>query len=224
MTDGLRLVTIADVSVLPLVFTSGWASGINAYAVVLLLGVFGATGLTDEVPEALQRTDVLIVAGVLFLCEAVADKIPYVDNVWDSVHTVIRPVAGAVVAALLAGESGSLPELAAGAIGGSTALMSHLVKAGTRMAVNTSPEPFSNIALSTGEDLAVAGVITFAIFHPVAAAVIAAVLLALGVWLLVFLASRIRRFLRRRAQRREERRLAAAGGGPPADRSVGGGR
>ncbi|GHI24323.1 hypothetical protein Shyd_56940 [Streptomyces hydrogenans] len=81
---------------------------------VLLLGLFGATGLTDEVPEALQRTDVLIVAGVLFLCEAVADKIPYVDNLWDSVHTVIRPVAGAVVAALLAGESGSLPELAAG--------------------------------------------------------------------------------------------------------------
>lgn len=126
-------------SVLPLVFTSGWASGINAYAVVLLLGIFGATGVTDEVPASLQRTDVLIVAGVLFLCEAVADKIPYVDSVWDAAHTVIRPLAGAVVAALLAGESGSLPELAAGAIGGSTALMSHLVKAGTRMAVNTSP-------------------------------------------------------------------------------------
>ena len=89
-----RLVTIASVSVLPLVFTSGWASGINAYAVVLLLGLFGATGLTDEVPESLQRPDVLIAAGVLFLCEAVADKIPYVDSVWDSVHTVIRPVSG----------------------------------------------------------------------------------------------------------------------------------
>ncbi|MET9349324.1 DUF4126 domain-containing protein [Streptomyces termitum] len=210
-------------SVLPLVFTSGWASGINAYAVVLLLGLFGATGLSDEVPEALQRPDVLIAAGVLFLCEAVADKVPYVDNVWDSVHTVVRPVAGAVVAALLAGQSGSLPELAAGAIGGSTALLSHLVKAGTRMAVNTSPEPFSNIVLSTAEDLGVAALITFAIFHPVAASVIAAVLLALGVALLVFLASRIRRFLRRRAQRREERRVAA-GGGPPAGGPPGGGR
>lgn len=105
-------------SVLPLVFTSGWASGINAYAVVLLFGVFGATGLTDEVPESLQRTDVLVTAGVLFLFEAVADKIPYVDSAWDAAHTVIRPVAGAVVAALLAGESGSLPELAAGAVGG----------------------------------------------------------------------------------------------------------
>ena len=108
--------------------------------------------------------------------------------------------------------SGSLPELAAGAVGGSTALMSHLVKAGTRMAVNTSPEPFSNIGVSVAEDLGVAGIITFAVFHPVAAAVIAGVLLLLGLLVLVFLASRIRRFLRRRARRREERRPAGAGG------------
>jgi hypothetical protein len=203
------------VSVLPLVFTSGWASGINAYAVILLFGIFGATGVSDEVPESLQRTDVLIVAGVLFLCEAVADKIPYVDSIWDAVHTVIRPVAGAVVAALLAGESGSLPEIAAGAIGGSTALMSHLVKSGTRMAINTSPEPFSNVAMSVAEDLGVAGIITFAVFNPVAAAIIAATLLVLGIVVVVFLASRIRRFLRRRAQRREEKRLAATVAGRP---------
>ncbi|GLW03342.1 DUF4126 domain-containing protein [Streptomyces lavendulae] len=207
-------------SVLPLVFTSGWASGINAYAVVLLLGVFGATGLTDEVPASLQRTDVLIVAGVLFLCEVVADKIPYVDSLWDTVHTVIRPLAGAVIGALLAGQSGSLTDIAAGAIGGSTALASHFVKAGTRMAVNTSPEPFSNIAVSTAEDLGVAGLVTFAMFNPQAAAVIAAVLLALGLALVVYLWSRIRRFRRRRARRREEKRLgaevrAAVGPHPP---------
>ncbi|MGW3418096.1 DUF4126 domain-containing protein [Streptomyces phaeochromogenes] len=202
-------------SVLPLVFTSGWASGINAYAVVLLLGLFGATGLTDEVPESLQRPDVLIAAGVLFACEAVADKIPYVDSVWDSVHTVIRPVSGAVVAALLAGQSGSLSELAAGAIGGSSALASHAVKAGTRMAVNTSPEPFSNFVLSTAEDLGVAGIITFAMFNPQAAAIIAAVLLVTGLVVLYFLVSRIRRFLRRRAQRREEKRLAERVGRRP---------
>ncbi|KUL39245.1 DUF4126 domain-containing protein [Streptomyces regalis] len=202
-------------SILPLVFTSGWASGVNAYAVVLLLGVFGATGLSDEVPEALQRPEVLIAAGVLFLCEAVADKIPYVDSAWDSVHTVIRPVAGAVVAALLAGQSGSLPELAAGALGGSTALMSHLVKAGTRMAVNTSPEPFSNIVVSLAEDLGVGALITLAIFYPVAAAVIAGCLLLAGLLLLLFLVSRIRRFRRRRAERRAEKRLAQAVGQPP---------
>ncbi len=215
-TRRCRLVTIASVSVLPLVFTSGWASGVNAYAVVLLLGLFGATGLTDEVPESLQRPEVLIAAGVLFACEAVADKIPYVDSVWDSVHTVIRPVSGAVVAALLAGQSGSLSELAAGAIGGSSALASHVVKAGTRMAVNTSPEPFSNFVLSTAEDLGVAGIITFAMFNPQAAAIIAGVLLVAGLVVLYFLVSRIRRFLRRRAQRREEKRLAERVGRPPA--------
>ncbi len=204
------MVTIAPVSVLPLVFTSGWASGINAYAVVLLLGIFGATGLSDEVPEALQRPDVLTAAGVLFLIEAVADKIPYVDTAWDSVHTVIRPVSGAVVAALLAGQSGSVPELAAGAVGGSTALVSHLVKAGTRMAVNSSPEPFSNVVVSLAEDLGVAAIITFAIFHPVAAAGVAGALLLAGLFLLCFLVSRIRRFLRRRAERRAEKRLGQA--------------
>ncbi|MFI1286942.1 DUF4126 domain-containing protein [Streptomyces sp. NPDC020792] len=203
-------------SVLPMVFTSGWASGINAYAVVLLLGVFGATGLSDDVPGTLQRPEVLIAAGVLFLLEAVADKIPYVDSVWDTAHTVIRPVAGAWVGALLAGQSGSLSDVTAGLVGGGTALASHLVKAGTRMAVNTSPEPVSNMLVSLAEDLGVAGLVTFAIFHPVAAAVIAGVLLLAGAVIVAFLVSRIRRFLRRRAQRREEkRRLAAEAGSPP---------
>ncbi|CCK30718.1 hypothetical protein BN159_6339 [Streptomyces davaonensis JCM 4913] len=202
-------------SVLPLVFTSGWASGINAYAVVLLLGIFGATGLSDEVPETLQRPEVLIVAGVLFLCEAVADKIPYVDSAWDSVHTVIRPLAGAWVGALLAGQSGSLSDVAASLVGGSSALASHAVKAGTRMAVNTSPEPFSNVIVSLAEDLGVAGIVTFAIFNPEAAAIIAGALLLAGLAVMFFLVSRIRRFLRRRAQRREERRLAREPGLPP---------
>ncbi|MBZ9641315.1 DUF4126 domain-containing protein [Streptomyces sp. NPDC059866] len=202
-------------SVLPLVFTSGWASGVNAYAVVLVLGFFGATGLSDEVPESLQRPEVLITAGVLFLGEAVADKIPYVDSAWDSVHTLIRPAAGAWIGALLAGQSGSLSDLTAGAIGGSTALASHAVKAGTRMAVNSSPEPFSNVIISVAEDLGVGGIVTFAMFHPEAAAVIAGVLLVAGLVMLYFLVSRIRRFRRRRAQRREERRLAARAGPPP---------
>ncbi|MFJ3964226.1 DUF4126 domain-containing protein [Streptomyces sp. NPDC090036] len=206
-------------SVLPLVFTSGWASGINAYAVVLLLGIFGRTGLTEEVPASLQRTDVLAVAAVLFLCEAIADKVPYMDSIWDTVHTVIRPVAGAVIGALLAGQSGSLSDITAAAVGGSTALASHFVKAGTRMAINTSPEPFTNVGMSIAEDLGVAGLVTFAMFNPEAAAIIAAVLLAVGLAILIFLWSRIRRFLRRRAQRRQEKRLAAEArettGAPP---------
>ncbi|MFQ6328192.1 DUF4126 domain-containing protein [Nocardia sp. CWNU-33] len=195
---------------LPLIFTAGWASGVNAYAVIFLLGIFGATGLSDDVPEALQRTDVLIAAAVLFLIEAVADKIPYLDSFWDALHTIVRPASGAVVAALLAGQDGSLPQLAAGAVGGTTALVSHLVKAGTRMAINTSPEPASNIVMSVVEDTTVAGIVTLAIFYPIAAAVCAGILLLIGVILVALLASRIRRYLVRRRQRRAARHAATA--------------
>lgn len=120
-----------------------------------------------------------------------------------------------MVAALLAGHDGSLPELAAGAIGGSTALVSHLVKAGTRMAVNTTPEPASNIALSLAEDVGVAAIVVFALFHPVLAAVVAGTLLAFGVALVVLLFSRIRRYLLRRRERRAERAARRAGCGDP---------
>jgi Domain of unknown function (DUF4126) len=198
------------VTVLPLVFTSGWASGVNAYAVVFLLGLLGRVGATDSVPASLQRTDVLVAAALLFLVEAVADKIPYVDSVWDVVHTVVRPAAGAVVAALLAGDHGSFGQLAAGAVGGGTALASHLVKAGTRMAINTSPEPASNIVTSLVEDTGVAAIVVFAVFHPVAAAVIAGLLLVLGLATLFFVASRIRRFLVRRRERRAAKRQVVA--------------
>ncbi|GAA2996107.1 DUF4126 domain-containing protein [Kitasatospora albolonga] len=198
-------------SVIPLVFTSGWASGINAYAVVLLLGLLGRFGGADSVPPALERTDVLIAATVLFLCEAVADKIPYVDSVWDAVHTVIRPIAGATVGALLAGQDpGSLGEVAAGAVGGTTALVSHGIKASLRMAINTSPEPASNVIASILEDLSVAGLITLAIFHPWLAASAAAVLLVLGALLVWFAVSRIRRFLARRREKKADRRSGGA--------------
>ncbi|WP_069161829.1 DUF4126 domain-containing protein [Nocardia altamirensis] len=195
-------------SALPLIFTAGWASGVNAYAVVLLLGLLGRFGFADSVPDALQRTDVLIAAAVLFAIEAVADKIPYLDSFWDVLHTVVRPASGAVVAALIAGQDGSLSELAAGALGGTTALVSHLVKAGTRMAINTSPEPASNVVMSVAEDSAVAGIVTLAVFHPLPAALVAGTLLVLGVVLVLFLATRIRRYLRRRRERRAQRAVA----------------
>ncbi|MGV9614778.1 DUF4126 domain-containing protein [Nocardia xishanensis] len=199
-------------SLLPLIFTAGWASGINAYAVVLLLGLFGVTGLSDDVPEGLQRTDVLVAAAVLFLVEAVADKIPYLDTFWDTLHTVVRPAAGAVVAALLAGSDDSLPQLAAAAVGGTAALVSHLVKAGIRMAINTSPEPASNIVTSALEDFGVAGVITLAIFHPLPAAMIAGTFLLIGLVSIILLASRIRRYRRRRRERRLARLTATQPG------------
>ncbi|MFE2911593.1 DUF4126 domain-containing protein [Kitasatospora indigofera] len=199
-------------SIIPLIFTSSWASGINAYAVVLLLGLFGRFGWADSVPAVLERPDVLIAAGALFLVEAVADKVPYLDSAWDAVHTVIRPVAGATVAALLAShDPGSLGTVAAGAMGGTTALLSHTVKASLRMAVNTSPEPASNIGVSLAEDVSVAGLVTLAIFHPWLAASIASVLLVAGAVLVWFAVTRIRRFL---ARRRDRRATRAARRGP----------
>jgi len=195
--------------VLPWVFSSGWASGINSYAVVLLLGFFGRLGV-DGVPPALERTDVMAVATVLFVIDTVADKVPYLDSVWDTVHTAIRPTAGAVIGVLLAGEAGTLNEAVAGVTGGASAFASHLVKAGLRAAVNTSPEPASNIAVSTAEDLTVAGVVSLSVLNPVAAAVAAAVLLLIGAVLVALLLSRIRRF-RREWRDRRERRAGAAG-------------
>ena len=178
---------------LPLVFTSGWASGVNAYATVLLLGLLGRFAGVDAVPAGLERTDVLVAAAVLYALEFVTDKIPYVDSTWDAVHTVIRPSVGTAIALLVAGDATTLDQAVLGATGGVTALVSHLVKAGLRLAVNTSPEPASNIAVSVAEDGAVAGVVALALAAPEVAAVVAALLLVAGIALVVMLARRIRR-------------------------------
>ncbi|HEX9033642.1 MAG TPA: DUF4126 domain-containing protein, partial [Streptosporangiaceae bacterium] len=193
------------VSGIPLIFTSGWASGIDAYAVVLILGLLGRYGHQAAVPPTLERTDVLIAAGVLFAIQFVVDKIPYLDSTSDIIHTVIRPVLGAAIAALMAGHAHTLPQAAAAVIGGSTALVTHLIKTGVRMGVNTSPEPFSNIAVSILESLTVAGMTVFALLHPLPAALLAGGLLLIGAVLVVFLFSRIRRFWRRRRERRRQR-------------------
>jgi Domain of unknown function (DUF4126) len=186
-------------------FSTGWASGISGYSVVLILGIAGRVFGVDGVPPGLERTDVLVAAAVLFVVDLVADKIPYVDSIWDAVHTVIRPAIGATLAALIAGQSGSLGQIAAATTGGLTALASHAVKAGIRAAVNTSPEPASNIAVSAAEDVTVAGVVSLSLLHPIAAAVIAGVLLVCGATLVVLLLRRIRRFRERWRQRREAR-------------------
>lgn len=198
---------------LPWIFTSGWASGINAYLVVLLLG--GADRLFGlaQVPDALARTDVLVVAAVLFLVDAVADKIAYVDSTWDAVHTVIRPAIGAAIAALIVGDAGTLEQALAATAGGITALASHAVKAGLRAAVNTSPEPASNVVVSVGEDVGVASVVSLAIVAPWLAAGIAAILLFVGMTVVLVL-------LRRILAWRRDRRNRVGGAGRPSLRDA----
>ena len=182
---------------LALAFSSGWASGVNAYLVVLVLGLADRAGDLEQVPDALGRWDVLAVAGFLFAMEFVADKIPYVDSTWDAVSTAIRPTAGAVIGVLLAGDASTLDQAVLGVVGGGTALASHLVKAGSRLAINTSPEPLSNVAASVTEDLTVLALVWFAIEHPRAAAAIAGVLLAGGLVALYLVARLVRRGWRR---------------------------
>jgi Domain of unknown function (DUF4126) len=177
---------------LPLAVANGWGCGISCYAVVLITGLVGRSGAADT-PEALQRTDVLVVAGILLAIEFVADKIPYVDSVWDSVHTVVRPAVGAAVGALLVGDGSGLDQVAAAAGTGATALGSHLAKGGIRLGVNASPEPVSNVVVSLGEDGAVATVTLLAWQYPWVAAGIAVVLLVAGAALAVFLVRRVRR-------------------------------
>ena len=190
---------------LPLVFTSGWASGVNAYATVLLLGLLGRFAGLDDVPAGLERTDVLVAAAVMFLLEFVADKVPYLDSAWDAVHTVVRPTVGAAIGLLATGDATSLQGAVLAATGGATALASHAVKAGLRLAVNTSPEPASNIVVSLVEDFSVAGVIALLLAAPWVAAAVAAVLLIFGVTLVVLLMSRIRRARAWRRARRADR-------------------
>jgi hypothetical protein len=185
------------VSAQAFVFSSGWASGLNCYLVVLVLGIADRVHDTGQVPNVLARWDVLVVAAFFYAMEFVADKIPYVDSTWDVVSTAIRPTAGAVVGVLLAGQANDLNGAVAAVVGGGSALLSHSVKTGARLAINSSPEPVSNVAASLTEDLAVLGVVWFAIQHPRVAAGIAGVLLVGGLVLLYFLAKLVRRGWRR---------------------------
>jgi hypothetical protein len=185
------------VDALALTFSSGWASGINAYLVVLVLGIADRVGSVADIPDVLGRWDVLAVAAFLYAMEFIADKIPYIDSTWDAISTAIRPTAGAVIGVLLAGDASSLDQAVLGVVGGGTALLSHLVKAGGRLAINSSPEPVTNVVASVTEDAAVLGVVWFALQNPEAAAAIAGVLLLLGLVMLFFVGKLVRRGWRR---------------------------
>ena len=202
-----------------LIFTSGVASGVNSYAVVLVLGLLGRFGHIAAVPPLLERPSVLAAAAVLYICQFLVGKIPMLDSVWDIVHTALRPVVGGAIGVVMARhtDANSAATIAAAAIGGGSALASHVVKTGMRIGVNASPEPFSNIAASLLEDLGVAGLVSFAVFHPIAAAAVATMMLAVGIALFALLASRIRRAWHRRRDARLGRRSS---GGRMAGNSV----
>jgi Domain of unknown function (DUF4126) len=188
---------------MPLVLTQGWASGINAYAVVLIMGLLGRYAGLDAVPESVQSTNVLLIAGGMYAVEFVTDKIPYVDSAWDAISTAIRPTVGAMLGFLIAGQADSVHQAWFAAVGGGAALASHLVKTGIRLGVNASPEPVTNVTVSLGEDITVSGVVTLALYYPWVALGIATTLFVLGLTSVILLSALIRRgYLRWRARRR----------------------
>jgi hypothetical protein len=164
----------------------GWASGIRLYAVLFTVGGLGYLGwipLPGSLPM-LAHPYVLAASGFMFVVEFFADKIPGIDSAWDFVQTFVRIPAGAALAAGVFGDAGTATTLAAAILGGSLAAGSHFAKAGSRVLINTSPEPFSNWAASFGEDLSVGTVLFLAFAYPWAAIVVLCLLVLLMIWLI----------------------------------------
>lgn len=156
-----------------------FASGINLYATVAVLGLcsrFHIVALPDQF-RAFEHPLIISVALAMYVVEFVADKVPWFDSLWDTIHTVVRPIGGALVAVTALGDASAGAQAVAALLGGSVAMTTHLGKAGTRAVANTSPEPFSNWALSLGEDAIAIGLTYFAIQHPLLALAIAVFLL-----------------------------------------------
>ena len=166
-----------------------WASGINLYAAILVLGLLGLSGNMPlpETLQVLQNPIVIGVAGFMYCVEFFADKIQGVDSVWDTLHTFIRIPAGAVLAATAVGEVDPAIAISAALVGGGLTAGTHLTKASTRLLVNTSPEPFSNIGASLAEDTVVVGGLLTALYYPSLFLVFLVVFVALMIWLLPIL-------------------------------------
>ena len=157
-----------------------FAAGINLYASVAILGLAGRYGWVELPPQfdVFNHDWVIAAALAMYVIEFIADKVPWVDSVWDSVHTAIRPVGGALIAVAAMGDASPAMEGLIALAGGTLAAGTHLTKAGTRAVANTSPEPFTNWILSFSEDIFVVGLGFLALQYPVAAFVVVAVLTA----------------------------------------------
>jgi len=171
---------------LSLAMGTAWASGLNLYATIATLGLAGSAGMIQLPPDLQVLTQPLVigVACIMYFIEFFADKVPYVDSGWDVIHTFIRIPAGALLAARAVGDVNPGLELAALLAGGTVALAAHGTKATVRLAVNASPEPFSNWFASVGEDVAVLGGIWMIFHHPLAMVLLVVGFTALAAWLI----------------------------------------
>jgi len=165
---------------------AAWGSGINLYATLLMLGYLAHTGSIDLPPDLMIVADPLVMtaAGLMYAVEFFADKVPGVDTGWDTIHTFIRIPAGALLAAGAIGDIGLAAEVAAAIVGGSLAGVTHATKAGSRVLINTSPEPFSNWTASIMEDVAVFAGVWASIQHPTFFVVGLVLFILLMIWAL----------------------------------------
>jgi hypothetical protein len=175
---------------------AGWRLYLVSFAVGLAMK-FGWVAL----PEQLHALDILAnnwligIAGAGALAEFFADKVPWVDSAWDAIHSVVRPVGGALLSMAIIDGGDPAWQVGSFLLGGGAALFAHAGKAGARALVNASPEPFSNVIVSTGEDVATAGLLGLAIANPVAAAIIAVLLVGLSLWLVLKARRALKRLL-----------------------------
>jgi len=173
-------------NIIALTMGVAWASGINLYAAMLMLGLMAINGAIHLPPDlqVLAHPWVIGAAGLMYLIEFFTDKMPGVDTAWDTLHTFIRIPAGAILAAGAVGQVDPAMTVAAGILGGTLSAGTHAVKAGTRVMVNTSPEPFSNWVLSISEDLVVIGGIWAAVQHPWFFLVFLGLFLLVAIWMI----------------------------------------
>lgn len=187
------------VQLLALASTVSLLAGWRLYLVTFVTGLAMKLGWI-ALPTQLHQLDVLAnswiigIAGVGALAEFFADKIPWVDTAWDTVHTVIRPLGGALLSMAIVDGSNATWQVGSLLLGGSAALLAHAGKSGVRTLVNVSPEPYSNAVVSTGEDFATGGLLVLAITYPIAAAFIAIILVLLSIWLVVAARRALRRW------------------------------
>jgi Domain of unknown function (DUF4126) len=194
---------MGTIEALSLAMGTAWTSGINLYATVAALGIASRAEMIQLPPDlqVLGHPAVIAIACIMYFIEFFADKVPYVDSGWDALHTFIRVPAGAILAARSLGDMNPALELVAVLAGGSIALAAHGTKAATRLAINASPEPFSNWAASITEDVSVFGSIWLMFNHPVIMLILVLVFLALVVWLV----PKIFRFVKRGFQALRDR-------------------
>ncbi|MFC1703917.1 DUF4126 domain-containing protein [Candidatus Omnitrophota bacterium] len=165
---------------------SSWASGVNMYLTIGGLGIAHRAGwitLPGNM-DVVAHPLIIVVAIVLYAIEFFADKIPYVDSVWDSVHTFIRPIGGAALGYMAMADMGPVMQIPVALLTGGVAMDSHLTKATTRVAINTSPEPITNSVASITEDASVAGVLFLIMKHPIIAAILVILFILFSIWFL----------------------------------------